>query len=91
MTDNAVLGPGVCAGMGTANSMHIGVEALGMCLPGSAPVAANSPKMFEDVRRAGERIVQMVWDDLKPRDILTAGAFANAIARVAGAVGSINW
>ncbi|MCC6474621.1 MAG: dihydroxy-acid dehydratase [Burkholderiales bacterium] len=78
MTENAVLGPGVCAGMGTANSMHIACEALGMCLPGAAPVAANSPKMFEDVRRAGERIVQMVWEDLKPRHILSAGAFANA-------------
>src|SRR3989304_4717948 len=56
MSDNAVLGPGVCAGMGTANSMHIGCEALGMSLPGSSPVRANSPKMLGLVRRSGERI-----------------------------------
>src|ERR687896_382132 len=42
MTDNAVRGPGVCSGMGTANSMHVVAESLGMSLPGSAPVLANS-------------------------------------------------
>jgi len=79
MTDNAIRGPGVCAGMGTANSMHIACEALGMTLPGSAPVLANGAKMWDLVRVAGDRIVQMVWDDLKPRDILTREAFANAV------------
>ena len=53
MCDHAIGGPGVCAGMGTANSMHIACEALGMALPGGAPVLANSPKMFDVVRRAG--------------------------------------
>lgn len=90
MSDNAVLGPGVCAGMGTANSMHIVCEALGMALPGSAPVLANSAQMMDCVRRSGERVVQMVWDDLKPRDILTADAFANATMVVLGLSGSIN-
>jgi dihydroxy-acid dehydratase len=90
MCDHAIGGPGVCAGMGTANSMHITVEALGMSLPGSAPVLANSPKMFEFARRSGHRIVEMVWDDLKPRDILTPGAFRNAAAAVLAASGSIN-
>src|SRR5581483_2339185 len=51
MCDHAIGGPGVCAGMGTANSMHIACEALGMTLPGSAPVLANSPKMLEQARR----------------------------------------
>ena len=73
MCDNAIAGPGVCAGMGTANSMHIVCEALGMALPGGAPVLANSPKMFDVVRRAGRRIVEMVNEDLKPRDILSPG------------------
>ncbi len=90
MSDNAVLGPGVCAGMGTANSMHIVCEALGMSLPGSAPVRANSPKMMDLVRRSGERIVQMVWDDLKPRDILTREAFVNATITILALSGSIN-
>jgi dihydroxy-acid dehydratase len=90
MADNAIRGPGVCAGMGTANSMHSVVEALGMSLPGGAPVAANSPKMFDYAKRSGERIVEMVWQDLKPRAILTKGAFLNAAAVVLAVSGSIN-
>lgn len=90
MCDNAITGPGVCAGMGTANSMHIVCEALGMTLPGSAPVLANSPRMFDLARESGRRIVQMVWDDLKPRDILTPAAFRNAAAAVLSVSGSIN-
>ena len=66
MADVAVRSPGVCAGMGTANSMHIVSEALGMTFPGAAPVAALSPKMMDNVRASGARIVEMVWQDLKP-------------------------
>jgi dihydroxy-acid dehydratase len=90
MADNAIRGPGVCSGMGTANSMHIACEALGMSLPGSAPVAANSDKMFYHIEAAGKRIVAMVEEDLKPRDIMTPAAFANAAAAVLGVSGSIN-
>jgi dihydroxy-acid dehydratase len=90
MADNAIRSPGVCAGMGTANSMHSVVEALGMSLPGGAPVEANSEKMFDYARRAGARIVEMVWNDLKPRTVLTKGAFENAVAVVLAVSGSIN-
>jgi dihydroxy-acid dehydratase len=90
MCDHAIGGPGVCAGMGTANSMHIVCEALGMALPGGAPVLANSPKMFDVTRRAGRRIVEMVLEDLKPRDILSPGSFQNAAAAVLAVSGSIN-
>jgi dihydroxy-acid dehydratase len=90
MSQNAIRGPGVCSGLGTANSMHIVCEALGMALPGSTPVAANSEKMFDHVREAGARIVQMVLDDQRPRDILTPGAFANAVKAVLAVGGSIN-
>ncbi|MBX5436538.1 MAG: dihydroxy-acid dehydratase [Alicyclobacillaceae bacterium] len=90
MSSQAILGPGVCAGMGTANSMHIVVEALGMGLPGSTPVQALSDKMWDVVEKAAERIVQMVWDDLKPRDILTPDAFANAAMVMLSVCGSIN-
>lgn len=90
MSREAIRSPGVCSGLGTANSMHIVCEALGMALPGSAPVAALSPKMMADLRAAGERIVQMVWDDLKPRDIMTPGAFANAVRCVLAVGGSLN-
>jgi dihydroxy-acid dehydratase len=90
MADNAIRGPGVCQGMATANSMHVAVEALGMALPGAAPVRANSPKMIDLARRSGQRIVEMVLEDLKPRDIMTAGAFRNAAAAVLAVSGSIN-
>jgi dihydroxy-acid dehydratase len=90
MSNNAIRGPGVCSGMATANSMHVVVEALGMSLPGSAPVAANSAAMFEAARRSGQRIVEMVLEDLKPRSILTPGAFRNAVSCVLAVSGSIN-
>ena len=90
MADNAVRSPGVCAGMGTANSMHIVCEVLGMALPGAAPVLANSARMMDYVRRSGERIVQMVWDDCKPRDIMSADSIANAAMVVLALSGSIN-
>ncbi len=91
MCDHAISGPGVCAGMGTANSMHIVCEALGMALPGSAPVLGEQPEDVRD-RRAGRDGASWRWceDDLKPRDILTPGAFRNAAAAVLGVSGSIN-
>ncbi len=90
MADVAVRSPGVCAGMGTANSMHIVCEALGMTLPGSAPVAANSEKMMANLRECGTRIVEMVWNDVKPRAIITPGAVRNAALVVLALSGSIN-
>ncbi|HZC40696.1 MAG TPA: dihydroxy-acid dehydratase [Streptosporangiaceae bacterium] len=90
MSENAVLGPGVCAGMGTANTMHVACEALGMSLPGTTPVRANSQPMWQAVEQAAGRIVEMVAEDLRPRDILTPDAFANAVMTVLAVSGSIN-
>jgi dihydroxy-acid dehydratase len=90
MSANAIRSPGVCSGLGTANTMHSVCEALGMCLPGAAPVRANSEKMFEYARQSGARIVEMIWEDLRPRTILTPAAFANAVAMVLAISGSIN-
>jgi dihydroxy-acid dehydratase len=90
MSDHAVLGPGVCAGIGTANTMHLACEALGMALPGSTPVRANSEPMWRAVEQAGARIVQLVAEDLKPRDILTPAAFGNAVTAILSVSGSIN-
>jgi len=90
MSNNAVRGPGVCSGMATANSMHVLCEAIGMSLPGSAPVLANSEHMFDMARRSGERIVEMVWEDLTPRTIMTPAAFRNAVSAVLAVSGSIN-
>jgi dihydroxy-acid dehydratase len=90
MIRQAVRGPGVCTGMATANTMHCVVEALGMSLPGSAPVRANSDRMIDSARRSGARIVEMVNEGLTPRQVMTEGAFRNAVATVLAVSGSIN-
>jgi dihydroxy-acid dehydratase len=90
MCDVAIGGPGVCAGMGTANTMHIASEALGMALPGSTPVLAGSGRMAGNAEASGRRIVEMVWEDLTPRRIMTARAFENAVMVGLALSGSIN-
>ncbi|MFM0077128.1 dihydroxy-acid dehydratase [Paraburkholderia sediminicola] len=90
MCEVAIQGPGVCAGMGTANTMHIMAESIGMTLPGSAPVPAGSPKMLDLAAQAGRRIVAMVEENLRPRDIMTPAAFRNAITVGLAVSGSIN-
>lgn len=91
MSENAIQGPGVCAGMGTANSMHIAAEALGMALPGTTPVLANGPAMWDAVRRAGARIVRMAEEGgPRPREVLTPDAFANAVTVLLALSGSVN-
>jgi dihydroxy-acid dehydratase len=90
MSRCAVTGPGVCAGMGTANSMHLAAEALGMALPGTTPVLALGPKMWGAVAAAGARIVELVAEDVTPRSILTPAAFRNAIIAILAVAGSVN-
>jgi dihydroxy-acid dehydratase len=90
MSSCAVAGPGVCAGMGTANSMHIAAEALGMALPGSTPTLAGGPAMWRTVDEAGRRIVELVAAEIRPRSILTAGAFRNAVTAMLAVSGSVN-
>lgn len=90
MTDSAIQSPGVCAGLGTANTMHILAEALGMSLPGNAPVLAGSRRLYEYAQKAGKRIVEMIDEDLRPRQILTKEAFENTIAVDLAVGGSVN-
>jgi dihydroxy-acid dehydratase len=90
ITETAIQAPGVCAGLATANTMHVLAEALGMTLPGNAPVRAGSQKMFEFAWAAGGRIVEMVREDLRPRDILTPAALANAVEVALAVGGSVN-
>lgn len=90
MSRVAVAGPGVCAGMGTANSMHIMSEALGMTMPGSAPIAAESEAMYDLARAAGRRIVELVVADVRPRSILSPAAFRNAVTVALSLSTSIN-
>ncbi len=86
-TKVAIQGPGVCAGLATANSMHIMAEALGMTLPGTTPIRAASDKLFETARKAGATILDLISWGLNPRVILTDSAIRNAI-RVAIALGA---
>lgn len=90
MSRCAVTGPGVCAGMGTANSMHLAAEALGMALPGTTPVLALGDKMWSAVAAAGKRIVALVTEGVTPRSILTPAAFANAVTAILSVSGSVN-
>lgn len=86
-TKVAIRGPGVCAGLGTANSMHIMAEALGMTLPGAAPVRAGSAAMYDNARRSAQALGELIANETRPRSILTPAAFRNAV-RVACAVGA---
>ncbi|MDQ2084400.1 dihydroxy-acid dehydratase [Xanthobacteraceae bacterium Astr-EGSB] len=90
MSEVAIQGPGVCPGLGTANTMHAVCESLGMSLPGSTPVMALSRAMWDYARAAAERIVEMVEQDLKPRSILTPAAFENAVMTMLCISGSMN-
>ena len=92
MSENAIRGPGVCSGMGTANSMHIVCEALGMALPGSAPVLAELATGCSTTRAPPAR--RIVADGLggpeAARHPDAAARFANAARAVLAVVGSIN-
>jgi dihydroxy-acid dehydratase len=82
--------PGTCNTMGTASTMTAIVEALGLALPGSTSIPAMDAGHTRMATTCGERIVQMVWDDLTPRQILTRGAFMNAVAVQMALGGSTN-
>ncbi|MGE4481586.1 dihydroxy-acid dehydratase [Acidocella sp.] len=80
MADHTIGSPGVCAGLGTANTMHMMAEALGLALPGNAPIWAGSVRLRDFAAKAGEAIVGLVERDLRPSFILTEAAFHNALA-----------
>ena len=86
----AIPGPGSCGGMYTANTMASAIEALGLSLPGSSAQDAVGEDKRDDSRRAGEALVRLVREGLRPRDILTRRAFENAIAVVIALGGSTN-
>ena len=81
---------GHCNTMGTASTMGSMAEALGMVLPGVAGTPATDSRLLQAAHESGRRIIDMVKEDLKPSDILTKGAFINAIATLAGIGGSSN-
>jgi dihydroxy-acid dehydratase len=72
-------GPGSCAGMFTANSMNCLSEALGIALPGNGTIPAVDAARLRLAKEAGKKVVELIHRGIKPRDILTMEAFANAI------------
>ncbi len=82
--------PGFCMTMGTAATMTALAEALGMTLPGASSIPAADSNHVRLAIESGRRIVQMVWEDLKPAEILSLGAFRNAIAVDMAIGGSTN-
>ena len=81
---------GHCNTMGTASTMNALAEALGMALPGSAAIPAPYRERGQVAYETGRRIVEMVWEDLKPSDIMTREAFENVIVANAAIGGSTN-
>jgi dihydroxy-acid dehydratase len=82
--------PGHCMTMGTASTMTSAAEALGMTLPGAASIPAADSRHAVMATRTGKRIVEMVWDDLKPSDLITEDAIHNAVSAVLAIGGSTN-
>ena len=81
---------GYCNTMGTATTMNSLAEALGMQLPGSAAIPAPYRERGQISYETGKRIVDMVWEDLRPADIMTREAFENAIVVNSAIGGSTN-
>ena len=86
----AIPGPGACGGMYTANTMASAIEALGMSLANSSAQEAVSDQKIDDCHRAGEAVLNLLQEDIKPLDIMTREAFENAIAVVIALGGSTN-
>jgi len=81
---------GHCNTMGTASTMGSLAEALGMVLPGVAGTPAPDSRLLQAAHASGVRIVDMIAEDLKPSDIMTTGAFTNAIVALGAIGGSTN-
>ncbi|MFL5129804.1 MAG: L-arabinonate dehydratase [Microvirga sp.] len=82
--------PGTCMTMGTASTMTAIVETLGLSLPGASSIPAVDAAHPRMASLTGRRIVEMVWDDLKPSDILTRRSFENALMVHNALAGSTN-
>jgi dihydroxy-acid dehydratase len=88
--DGIARSPGTCMTMGTAATMMSIAETLGLALPGASSIPAPDSNHAKMASLAGKRIVEMVWEDLKPRDILTKQSFDNAIVTLMAMGGSTN-
>ncbi|MBQ3694588.1 MAG: dihydroxy-acid dehydratase [Synergistaceae bacterium] len=87
---NACPSCGACSFIGTASTMQIMAEALGLTLPGSALLPATSPDLIDYAYNAGKRAVELAYSGLKPTDIVTMDSLENAIMVHAAISGSTN-
>ena len=87
---HACPGPGACGGMYTANTMGTAIETLGMTLPYSSSLPADSEEKKKECFAAGKAILNLIEKDLKPRDIMSRQSFINAITIVTALGGSTN-
>ena len=90
LEDVACPGAGACGGQFTANTMSMAGEMLGLSPMGLNDVPAVDPRKGGAAARAGEIVMKLVADDLRPSKILTRAAFDNAITAVAATAGSTN-
>lgn len=81
---------GSCSGMFTANSMNCLMEMLGMTVPGNGTIVATSEQRHELIRQAAKHLIELVKNDIRPRDIMTKEAFDNAFALDMAMGGSTN-
>jgi dihydroxy-acid dehydratase len=88
--DGIARSPGTCMTMGTAATMMSIAEVLGFSLPGASCIPAPDSNHAKMATLTGKRIVDMVWEDLKPLDILSAASFDNAIVTLMTMGGSTN-
>jgi dihydroxy-acid dehydratase len=88
--DGIARSPGHCMTMGTASTMTSAVEVLGLTLSGAASIPAPDSRHAQMATLTGKRIVEMVWDDVKPLDFLTPTSFDNAVTAVLALGGSTN-
>src|SRR5439155_1901324 len=88
--DSMARSPGHCMTMGTASTMTAIAETLGLTLPGASSIPAVHSAHSRMASDTGRRIVEMAWEDLRPRDLLTAAAFDNAITLDMAIGGSTN-
>jgi dihydroxy-acid dehydratase len=87
---NSCPGAGACGGMYTANTMASAIEAMGMSLPYSASIPAESDRKLTECMRAGSAIKRLLEEDIRPRDIMTRQAFENAMVVITTLGGSTN-
>jgi dihydroxy-acid dehydratase len=88
--DGIARSPGHCMTMGTASTMTAVAEVLGMTLPGATSIPAADSGHPRMASMSGRRIVEMVWDDLKPSDILDDRSYEDAVTAVMALGGSTN-